>query len=345
MWLTDFKKLQNEQTLLKFQQQLLSQAAAAANGQTTANYLNMNDPQQQQQQIASQNMRELNQMFMASQSSSSAPSSSSSSVSPSGSTAKLNGHGMIGAVSNTTPAGQAQGQQQRELGFIEKVHNNYGFIKPFSKDYSLPFVFTANMSEVKVGDIVEYEEMFDKRYGKSMAVNLTKQANSTTAASAVATPVADQPPQAISNLKDLLMKADPAIAANSGFTNQSNQANQIYSQQEQSYNYLINGLKMLNIQKQHQQQQLQSEQNTMSNLNSLLSLINNKGSNGNLQNYQQQIQQQQQQQLQMLTNQLANSKAENLISNEYLEGNVVSLATKRANLLVRLEYIKLMKSW
>jgi hypothetical protein len=240
----------------------------------------------------------------------------------------------------------------REFGFVEKILQNYGFIKHLTKDNRMFFYYSfplQNELQLKVGDVVEYEETVDKRNGKPLAINIVKQNG---------LPQQQQQQshqhqvslgsneQAILNLKELLLKAE------SNNLSAQQASNQVYNHQEQSYQYLM---KMLNIQ-QHQTTQQPSElgggggggggggnaaaSNLNSNLN-LLSLFNKSGgsagnsnsNNSGSLNVNGTAQQQLQQMSQFGSNDSLKT-TDNLVSTEYLEGTVVNLAVKRSNAFV-----------
>ena len=268
----------------------------------TSNEGNMNSSNSQQMNLNQiQNMADLNQLFMASN-------LSTSSISPPPSVANGGGNGT------------------RDYGIVEKILNNYGFIKHLSKDnHRLFFYYSFPLQselQLKMGDIVEYEETIDKRNGKPLAINLSKQggnANQQQQQSVIGAGISSSE-QAIM----MLLKTQSGMG-NGGAVSPA----QLYNQHEQQYHSLINGLKM---QQQHHQMQQTNElsrnNNVNNNLNSLLDLINNKatanvGGSGS-----------RHMQPQQTSNRFGSDEnlgKDNLISNEYMEGIVVNLALRRPN--------------
>ena len=129
---------------------------------------------------------------------------------------------------------KTNGQSKRDLGVVEKIIGSYGFVKCYEKETRLffhyssyqPNPYSANADAIlKIGDLVEFEETFDKRNGKPVAINLTKYLPSNEQL---------QSPSANGmNLKDLLVKKNPTSPS----IKESNQ----YQQQYQDF------MKMLNI--------------------------------------------------------------------------------------------------
>ncbi len=238
------------------------------------------------------------------------------------------------------PSNSAYGPSgNREFGFVEKILQNYGFIKHLTKENRMFFYYSFSLQnelQLKVGDVVEYEETIDKRNGKPLAINLVKQNGLPQQLQQQQQQVSlGSNEQAILNLKELLLKAENSNLA-------AQVSNQVYNQQEQSYQYLMSGLKMLNIQQQPAQQPDMNMTNApnaaVSNLNSnlnLLSLFNNKsgassnGANSMIVNGNAQLQQ-----MSPFGSNDNLKSMDNLISTDYLEGTIVNLATKRSNVFV-----------
>ncbi|CAF0834579.1 unnamed protein product [Brachionus calyciflorus] len=195
----------------------------------------------------------------------------------------------------------------RELGAIEKILNGYGFIKSLNRENGLFFQYNNSQNLFKVGDIVEFNESFDKN-NKPVAINLVKiQAND----------IKPQQPQKM-NLKDLLLNP---------------QQNQQFNQQQQNYENFLNDLKQFKLQ---QQQHVQEN----SQLNNLISLFNkeNMFQSHNYEAINSQQQQQQQQQQNNILNNMAKlsglHQSNSLpdfknISADYIEGTVAIPANQQ----------------
>lgn len=110
----------------------------------------------------------------------------------------------------------------REIGTIEKIMNGYGLIKCLNRENSLFFQFNSNLNVFKIGDLVEFNESFDKN-NKPIAVNLIKVSSNDSRNSNQA------------NIKDLLFAQ-----------------NQVFNQQQSNYENLLNELKKFKIQQQAQ---------------------------------------------------------------------------------------------
>ena len=176
--------------------------------------------------------------------------------------------------------GMQQQQQQRELGVIEKIVGSYGFVKCLSRDYRLYFHLNSYQNannEPKVGDLVEFEEGYDKRNGKPCAINLIRHERAGSAQSQFNL----DSPLNLMNLKELLHKNS------SGGEN-----GQVYKQQQQqNFQYLMSGLKMLNMQQglpngsiSNGYESLQNANNdtAVNNLNSIMGLFNKENVTGNM---------------------------------------------------------------
>ncbi len=307
-------------------------------------------------------MNDLNQLFMASTTSSSsnnANSPSNSSISPppqqqlkmngiSNSMNSFNGGGMNSSNSTYGGGGGIGGSGNREFGFVEKILQNYGFIKHLTKENRMFFYYSFSLQnelQLKVGDVVEYEETIDKRNGKPLAINIIKQNGLPQQQQQQHQVSLGSNEQAILNLKELLLKAESSNLA-------AQVSNQVYNQQEQSYQYLMNGLKMLNIQQQQQQLPIQQPEMTMSsnvpnaavsnlssNLN-ILSLFNKSGSGSSSSNggggSSMTVNGNGEQQMSPFGSNDNLKSMDNLISTDYLEGTIVNLAAKRSNNFVSL---------
>jgi hypothetical protein len=331
-----WKKLQQQQ---QQQNQLL-------NNQNVNNFMlnnNLsNDHQQQQHQnqaILNQNMTDLNQIFMANNNTTSL--SSLSALQNNGNNFYKNGRSSSSNSNNLNN----NFTSNVEYGVVERILNSYGFIKALNKEQRLFFPYTyqhQNDLQLKIGDMVEYEETVDQRNGKPLAINIVKQNISNNSQSAqsvqLSQQINDQHQQVatIMNLKELLLKnTNNSINGGGGSVEVGTNVGmngQYLNQQEQSYQYLMNGLKMLNIQQQQQQQQqaqiqMNSNSNATNNLNSLLSLFtnnNNANSNGN-------INMMSAPKSNIMT---LNEKNDNIISNEHIEGFIVGQPSKRPALYV-----------
>lgn len=168
-------------------------------------------------------------------------------------------------------------QQQREIGVIEKIVGSYGFVKCLTRDYRLYFhlnSYQSASSEPKVGDLVEFEEGYDKRNGKPCAINLIKHERAGSAHSQFNL----DSPLNLMNLKELLHKNSSSGGENG----------QVYKQQ-QNFQYLMNGLKMLNMQQgvpngsiSNGYESLQNANNdtAVNNLNSIMGLFNKENVTG-----------------------------------------------------------------
>jgi len=158
------------------------------------------------------------------------------------------------------------------MGIVEKLVSSYGFVKCLNREGRLFFHYSSyqnSQNELKLGDLVEFEESIDKRNGKLIAVNLVRHERPASATNVNSNLFQQQQVNIDSsinlmNLKELLLK-NPNINSNgnnsdlsstngggggsgSNGTTTPTSSNQIYNQQQNSYQYLMNGLKMLNIQ-------------------------------------------------------------------------------------------------
>lgn len=115
-------------------------------------------------------------------------------------------------------------QAKRELGLVEKLVGSYGFVKCLDREGRLFFHYSSFQAEeqqasangeisLKISDLVEFEEGIDRRNGKPVAVNITRfQQNSQQTETKIA-------PQTTGKITD-----------------------------QQDYQTIMHGLKMLNIQ-------------------------------------------------------------------------------------------------
>ena len=156
---------------------------------------------------------------------------------------------------------------KRELGIIEKLVVSYGFVKCLNREGRLFFhgsSFQNAQNELKLNDLVEFEESIDSRTHKPIAINIVKYERPLSNSSGGNSLLNNFDSSLnLMNLKELLLKnnADSANNMSSG-SNGSNTptSNQLYNQQQNNYNYLMNGLKMFNL-----QQNLSSNNNTNNN--------------------------------------------------------------------------------
>lgn len=153
------------------------------------------------------------------------------------------------------------------MGIVEKLVSSYGFVKCLTRDARLFFHYSSyqnSQNELKLGDLVEFEESIDKRNGKLIAVNLHRH-DRPSSANLNGNFFQQQPQQQanidpsinLMNLKELLLKnssinsnlnSDMNATSNGSGSTTPTSSNQMYNQQQNNYQYLMNGLKMLNIQ-------------------------------------------------------------------------------------------------
>lgn len=143
---------------------------------------------------------------------------------------------------------------KRELGVVEKVNPSYGFVKCLERDMRLFFHYSSfqadrqafnNDVDLKVGDMVEFEEEKDKRNNKVIATNIRKfqQNNQLEKNSQQYHPQQANPVDSLNlfNLKELLKQNGQNIenGTQNNFYNNNNQQPNLHS--------IMNGLKMLNM--------------------------------------------------------------------------------------------------
>lgn len=136
---------------------------------------------------------------------------------------------------------------QRKIGTIEKTMNGFGLIKCLNREDSLFFQYNNNLNVFKIGDLVEFNESFDKN-NKPIAVNLVKVSSN------------DPRNSSQANTKDLLFAQ-----------------NQVFNQQQSNYENLLNELKKFKIQQQDQNSaSLLNKENffNQSNINQQNNLLN-----------------------------------------------------------------------
>ena len=61
---------------------------------------------------------------------------------------------------------------------VEKLHSGYGFIKCYNRDqplyFSQPYYYQGSVNGLKVGEIVEFEPVLDRKSGKTVATNIVR---------------------------------------------------------------------------------------------------------------------------------------------------------------------------
>jgi cold shock CspA family protein len=79
-----------------------------------------------------------------------------------------------GGANNPNSSGAAA----NEIGVVEKLLNGYGFIKCYNRDqplfFSQPYYYQGPVNGLKVGEIVEFEPVFDRKSGKTVATNIVR---------------------------------------------------------------------------------------------------------------------------------------------------------------------------
>lgn len=139
---------------------------------------------------------------------------------------------------------------KRELGMVEKLVGSYGFVKCLDRVGRLFFHYSSFQAEqqdsndlvLKVNDLIEFEEGTDKRNGKPIATNITKfQQNNQKQDISSANPQFN-----MFNLNQMLAKNGQAPQQQK--IEQSAQNFYNGNNQHQSYQTIMNGLKMLNVQ-------------------------------------------------------------------------------------------------
>lgn len=151
---------------------------------------------------------------------------------------------MGSSVKRRSPTGK------RELGMVEKLVGSYGFVKCLDRVGRLFFHYSSFQAEqqdsndlvLKVNDLIEFEEGTDKRNGKPIATNITKfqQNNQKQDKSS------ENPNFNMFNLNQMLAKNEQAPQQQK--VEQSAQNFYNGNNQHQSYQTIMNGLKMLNVQ-------------------------------------------------------------------------------------------------
>ena len=79
-----------------------------------------------------------------------------------------------GGANNPNSSGAAS----VEIGVVEKLMNGYGFIKCYNRDqplfFSQPYYYQGPVNGLKEGEIVEFEPVFDRKSGKTVANNIVR---------------------------------------------------------------------------------------------------------------------------------------------------------------------------
>ena len=205
----------------------------------------------------------------------------------------------IGSGVQTAIKSSSSRLAKRELGNVEKMLASYGFVKCLTRERRLFFHHSSlqqqqqqmttngingngngnnnnNIPDLKVGDLVEFEETLDKRNGKPIAINLVKyelplinnnnnnntnkyqqQQQQSPINLHLQSPNAAMDANALNmlTLKQLLLKQSSASSSSSSRQPSSSSASNdvvesaasVYNQQQQNYQYLMKGLNLLNL--------------------------------------------------------------------------------------------------